>query len=171
MSQHLAAANNMPHCFGLRPPDIYVYSDTEILRFIWEANFLYVKLKTIWNGGCGIIQQKNYCLAYRNFTSMLLLNIIYIFLSVHFIVIWWDMNGKRILKSKDAFTWVPQVDQHGWINQSEPCKQFFSMEVIDGVDRWTSWRWPTFVQRRWFILGDSLQIIRINKQVTNCSPV
>ena len=71
---------------------------------------------------------------------------------------------------KGAFTWVPQVDQRGWINQSEPCKQFLSTEVINGVDGWTSWRWPTFV-RRWFTLGDSPQIIRVNKQVTTCSPV
>ena len=63
--------------------------------------------------------------------------------------------------SKGAFTRVPQVDQRGWINQSEPCKQFLSTEVINGVDGWTSWRWPTFVQRRWFTLGDSPQITRL----------
>ena len=67
---------------------------------------------------------------------------------------------------KGAFTRVPQVDQRGWINQSEPCKQFLSTEVMNGVDGWTSWRWPTFVQRRWFTLGDSPQITRVNKQVT-----
>jgi len=33
-----------------------------------------------------------------------------------------------------AFTRVPQVDQRGCINQSEPCKQFLSTEVINGVD-------------------------------------
>jgi hypothetical protein len=63
--------------------------------------------------------------------------------------------------SKGAFTRVPQVDQRGWINQSEPCKQFLSTEVINGVDGSTSWRWPTFVQRRWFTLGDSPQITRL----------
>ena len=62
---------------------------------------------------------------------------------------------------KGAFTRVPQVDQRGWINQSEPCKQFLSTEVINRVDRWTSWRSPTFVQRRWFTLGDSPQITRL----------
>ena len=66
--------------------------------------------------------------------------------------------------AKGAFTPVPQVDQHGWINQSEPCKQFLSTEVINGVDGWTSWRWPTFVQRRLFTLGDSPQINRINRR-------
>ena len=62
---------------------------------------------------------------------------------------------------KGAFTRVPQVDQRSWINQSEPCKQFLSTEVINGVDGWTSWRWQTFVQRRWFTLGDSPQITRL----------
>ena len=58
----------------------------------------------------------------------------------------------------------PQVDQRGWINQSELCKQCLSTEVINGVDGWTRWRWPTFVQRRWFTLGDSPQITRINRR-------
>jgi len=62
-------------------------------------------------------------------------------------------------------------DQRGWINQGEPCKLFLSTEVINGVDGWTSWRWPTFVQRRRFTLGDSPQIARIKKQVTTCSGV
>ena len=68
------------------------------------------------------------------------------------------------LEAKGAFTGVPQVDLHGWINQSEPCKQFLSTEVINAVDGWTSWRWPTFVQRRRFTLGDSPQITRINRR-------
>jgi len=70
--------------------------------------------------------------------------------------------------AKGAFTRVSQFDQHGWIIQSEPCKHFLSTEVINGVDGWTSWPRPTFVQRRWFTLGNSPQITRINKQVTTC---
>jgi hypothetical protein len=34
---------------------------------------------------------------------------------------------------KGAFTRVPHVDQHGWINQSEPCKQFLSTEWSTGL--------------------------------------
>ena len=58
----------------------------------------------------------------------------------------------------------PTFDLRGWINQSEPCKQFLWTEVINGVDGWTSWRRPTFVQRRWFALGDSPQITHVNKE-------
>ena len=54
-------------------------------------------------------------------------------------------SRSSIWECKGAFTRVPQVDQHGWINQSELCKQFISTEVINGVDGWTSRRWPTFV--------------------------
>jgi len=36
---------------------------------------------------------------------------------------------EEIQKTKGAFTRVPQGDQCGWINQSEPCKQFLSTEV------------------------------------------
>ena len=73
-------------------------------------------------------------------------------------------GGAALLFPRGTFTRVPQDDQHGWINQSEPCKQFLSTEVINRVDRWTSWRWSTSVQRRWFTLGDSPQITRINKR-------
>ena len=43
--------------------------------------------------------------------------------------------------------------------------------MFNGVDGCTSLRWPTFVQRRWFTLGYSPQMTRVNKQVTTCSPV
>jgi hypothetical protein len=46
--------------------------------------------------------------------------------------------------TKGAFTRVPQVDQRGWINQSEPCKHLLSTELINGVDGWTSWAKANF---------------------------
>ena len=44
------------------------------------------------------------------------------------------LKERRLVICKGAFTRVPQVDQHGWINQSEPCKQFLLTEAIKGVD-------------------------------------
>ena len=73
----------------------------------------------------------------------------------------WAKDPSTLFLPKGAFTRIPQVDQRGWIYQSEPCKQFISTEVINGVDGWTSWRWPTFVQHRWFTLGESPQITRL----------
>ena len=44
-------------------------------------------------------------------------------------------HDKIKLMTKGAFTRVPQVDQRVCINQSEPCKQFLSTEVINGVNK------------------------------------
>jgi hypothetical protein len=51
-------------------------------------------------------------------------------------------------RRKDAVTLVNLIDQYDWINRIEPCKQYLSMKVINGIE--TSWRRPTFVQYRWF---------------------
>jgi hypothetical protein len=61
------------------------------------------------------------------------------------------LHGSTALNNAVArWTTRLRVEQRGWNNQSEPCKQYLSTKVINGIE--TSCRRPTFVQRRWFTL-------------------
>jgi hypothetical protein len=71
-------------------------------------------------------------------------------------------------ESKAAFTRVPQVDQRGWINQSEPCKQFPSTKVINGVEKVGDGQLSSTLLIHF---GWLTTYYCVNKQVTTCSPV